>query len=124
MRHATRPSRTMRTSVTRRCPSLLSALWWYGSPMRKVPGVVSRAVMVGLAGAAVALVCPPDASALPPPGGATGDAANNQAQFNATFSQIAAQYGTQRDVSPTKNVFPGSPQDNGAHVPNYGLRSD
>ena len=92
--------------------------------MGKVPDVVSRAVMVGLAGAAVALVCPPDASALPPPGGTTADAANNQAQFNATFSQIAAQYGTQRDVSPTKNVFSGSPQDNGAHVPNYGLRSD
>jgi len=86
----------------------------------------SRAVIVGLAGAAVALVCSSDASAVPPPAGlpAGGNAASNQAQFNATFAQISGKYGTQRDVSPTKNVFPAGTQNNGAHVPNYGLRGD
>jgi hypothetical protein len=82
----------------------------------------SRVFVVGLpVAAAVGAFCPCDAHGANP----TGDAAAaNQAQFNATYAQLAAKYGTERDVSPTKGVFPAGNPNNGVHVPNYGLRAD
>ena len=92
---------------------------------------LSRVVLLGLAGVAVAAYFPSDASAATPPSAcadvnnaqsqAAGCAVTNQNDFANTYKQLSATYGTERDPSPTKQVFPAGNQNNAVHVPNYGI---
>ncbi len=86
----------------------------------------SRAVVLALpAVAAVVAFYPSGAHGADnnPSGVATSQALQNQNSFNTTYTQLSSKYGTERGVSPTKDVFPAGNTNNAVHVPNYGLNS-
>lgn len=83
----------------------------------------SRAAFLGLsAAAAVGAFWPRGAHGANTNPNNADQAAQNQTQFNTTFAQLASKYGTERDVSPTKDVFPSGNPSNAVHVPNYGIK--